>query len=474
MMMLENQTPQKLDMEPEKTKGKRKYQRRGKPPYSYVALVAICIQSSPSKKLRLREILKNIEQMFPFFQGDYRGWKDSVRHNLTQNDCFRQILRDPSKPNGKGNFWTVAVEAISGEMYKRQNTSVAYQAPEGKTYVADLRQVYDFFSGTPKPGVPHDPSNPMTIFENVILQDISSPNPALDFKGQPDLPPFANPLLNPFALAHAYRQQQQHAQIQAQHPASQTSGFMMPMPSNNFSYANSTSGSLSSSPSSSFSEFSPKRLSPSFPLSPADMLRNSPVQEAKQNEEDKVSSSSSSERADSPTGVVEHRPRSKPTLKRKRSPEEEKELQEQSEIKKCKQELKKTARKVNVYNLDSGVTPPNVALPNVKPKAVSTGHKHSIRSILNLDQSEDLSNGPPVVELDGRRQLSPPVSTPPGVSQPNPASFVGAMSYFPSQMSIPQMPAVPLPDFSAQTNANLLYSPWYPSSFMSTLAPKNL
>ena len=95
-----------------------------------------------------------------------------MRHNLTQNDCFRQILRDPSKPNGKGNFWTVSVEEISGEMYKRQNTSVAYQAPEGKTYVADLRQVYDFYAGMPKMGIEYDPNNPLSLFEKTILQDV--------------------------------------------------------------------------------------------------------------------------------------------------------------------------------------------------------------------------------------------------------------------------------------------------------------
>jgi hypothetical protein len=349
-------------------------------------------------------------------------------------------------------------------MYKRQNTSVAYQAPEGKTYVADLRQVYDFFNGTPKPGVPHNPNNPMSIFENVILQDIQATpsHPPIDLKAAHEYNPFGSGLLNHFTLAQAYRQHHSQSHQHAQ-------PFVMPLNSNNFSYANSTSGSLSSSPSSSFSDFSPKK-SPSFPLSPADLLRNSPVPETTAAQEDQ---SSSSERADSPTGVVDHRPRTKPTLKRKRSPEEEQELKEQSEIKKCKQELKKTARKVNVYNLDSGVPPPNVALPNVKPKVVTTGHKHSIRSILNLDQSEDLSNGPPVVELDGRRQLSPPVISP-AVCQPyNPTGYPSMPYLNPPHISLPNMP---LPEFSAGVqNQNFLYAPWYnASSFISTLAPKNV
>ena len=63
-----------------------RYQRRGKPPYSYVALVAMCIQSSPNKRLRLREILKNIESMFPFFQVIYNGGKLSGKEKKNLND----------------------------------------------------------------------------------------------------------------------------------------------------------------------------------------------------------------------------------------------------------------------------------------------------------------------------------------------------------------------------------------------------
>lgn len=70
--------------------GKR-YRRYAKPPYSYVSLISLSILSSRDKKLRLSQILKRISEMFPFFNGSYQGWRDSVRHNLSQNECFVKV-----------------------------------------------------------------------------------------------------------------------------------------------------------------------------------------------------------------------------------------------------------------------------------------------------------------------------------------------------------------------------------------------
>uniref|UniRef100_A0A3Q0QTJ1 Forkhead box H1 n=1 Tax=Amphilophus citrinellus TaxID=61819 RepID=A0A3Q0QTJ1_AMPCI len=106
---------------------KKNYQRYPKPPYSYLAMIAMVIQRSPEKKLTLAEILKEISTLFPFFKGNYKGWRDSVRHNLSSYDCFVKVLKDPGKPQGKGNFWAVELSRIPLELLKRQNTAVSRQ-----------------------------------------------------------------------------------------------------------------------------------------------------------------------------------------------------------------------------------------------------------------------------------------------------------------------------------------------------------
>ncbi|XP_029313876.1 forkhead box protein H1 [Cottoperca gobio] len=106
---------------------KKNYQRYPKPPYSYLAMIAMVIQRSPEKKLTLSEILKEISTLFPFFKGNYKGWRDSVRHNLSSYDCFVKVLKDPGKPQGKGNFWAVELSCVPLELLKRQNTAVSRQ-----------------------------------------------------------------------------------------------------------------------------------------------------------------------------------------------------------------------------------------------------------------------------------------------------------------------------------------------------------
>ncbi|XP_067887493.1 forkhead box protein H1-like isoform X2 [Heterodontus francisci] len=81
------------------------------------------------------KILHEISVMFPFFKGHYKGWKDSVRHNLSLNDCFIKVLNDPKRPQGKGNYWTVDVTRIPPEALKRQNTSVSRQ--DGRKFAAN-------------------------------------------------------------------------------------------------------------------------------------------------------------------------------------------------------------------------------------------------------------------------------------------------------------------------------------------------
>ncbi|XP_006629841.2 forkhead box protein E1 isoform X1 [Lepisosteus oculatus] len=124
--------------EPPKGRRRKRPLQRGKPPYSYIALISMAIANSPDRKLTLGGIYKFIMERFPFYRDNSKKWQNSIRHNLTLNDCFIKIPREPGRP-GKGNYWALDPNAEdmfeSGSFLRRRKRFKRCDLTTYPTYV---------------------------------------------------------------------------------------------------------------------------------------------------------------------------------------------------------------------------------------------------------------------------------------------------------------------------------------------------
>ncbi|KFB44478.1 AGAP005903-PA-like protein [Anopheles sinensis] len=84
--------------------------RQEKPQLSYINMIVMAIKDSPHRRRTLSEIYKYLQSKYEFFNGEYNGWKNSVRHNLSLNECFKKLPKECGKP-GKGHYWTIDASA---------------------------------------------------------------------------------------------------------------------------------------------------------------------------------------------------------------------------------------------------------------------------------------------------------------------------------------------------------------------------
>ncbi|KHN74201.1 Protein lin-31 [Toxocara canis] len=143
-----------------------------KPPYSYIWLTYMAIQNSEEKMLPLTEIYKFIMDKFPFYRKNTQRWQNSLRHNLSFNDCFVKVPRRADRP-GKGSYWAVHPMALgmfeNGSCLRRRKRFKISQVCAGGEEVESVSQEQLSFACRPLPWI--FPSTPM------LPQGLLQPSP---------------------------------------------------------------------------------------------------------------------------------------------------------------------------------------------------------------------------------------------------------------------------------------------------------
>lgn len=113
-----------------------------KPPYSYIALITMAILQSKERRATLAGICDFIRSRFPYYRDKYPLWQNSIRHNLSLNDCFVKLSREPGNP-GKGSFWCLdpqSEDMFDNGSFLRRRKRYKRNSIAGGNHLMNVRQ----------------------------------------------------------------------------------------------------------------------------------------------------------------------------------------------------------------------------------------------------------------------------------------------------------------------------------------------
>ncbi|CAL8314053.1 unnamed protein product [Lota lota] len=127
-----------------------------KPPYSFSCLIFMAIEDAPNKRLPVKDIYGWILEHFPYFASAPTGWKNSVRHNLSLNKCFKKVDKDRSQSIGKGSLWSIdpeyrhnLIQALKKTPYHPYSPGLATPSTSPPTLTQTYQPSPPLWSGSP-------------------------------------------------------------------------------------------------------------------------------------------------------------------------------------------------------------------------------------------------------------------------------------------------------------------------------------
>nr|XP_046912398.1 hepatocyte nuclear factor 3-beta-like [Dermatophagoides farinae] len=209
----------------------------------------MAILSMPDEKMVLADIYQYILDNYSYFRNRGPGWRNSIRHNLSLNDCFVKSTRSA---NGKGHFWAIHPANLEdfkkGDFRRRKaqrkvrrhmglsvpddddddddddspiSSPVPLVAANGKPPIAAVNRQLAYHHHSiptlPPPSIPPPPSSivpPTVTPTQPLLPNHIVPTNAAAFLATQHAINFFQTLTHRFAMNQSQQQQQQQQQSQ--------------------------------------------------------------------------------------------------------------------------------------------------------------------------------------------------------------------------------------------------------------------